>query len=484
MLKNKRKIQSHKLNSIIAILSVLLIFLITGIWAVLKDEEEASNVFTIGEVDIELIEKVSGTAGGNDEVLYNTVLESVTGTDGTGNTVTVDAFTEIEPGQVIAKQPYVKNTGKNNAYVYMRVSVPLVEIAGTDTELFSYTTNSGWTLAGTSEEEIGNVTYNVYKYTYDNTLAPNGVTTTLFDSVTVTSSEWKSADYANFAEIQMMDIKAYAIQTEGMTLAQGYDEFFPIESVGDITVANYGQYVNLNTSILDLNNVTLEDSTHPASDWRVFSKDSNGGVWLILADYMPNSSFDVSTVGLEKGDGDYATHGVYSNTDRATFLSGLAHNNWSNLITGSSVAGATGVQVKGAVDINTWKDSWNANPGYTTLYTDTYSNQHSGNNMSDGLDGYYVGNSENPTTCWYDLRSDGGYGNTLYFPHQDGVNKCYGYWLASPSAIGADNVVDVFCFCNMYCGRYVNNDLGVRPAVYLPSNIQLDTSGAVWTIAN
>ena len=122
MLKNGRKIQSHKLNSIIAILSVLLIFLITGIWAVLKDEEEASNVFTIGEVDIELIEKVSGTAGGNDEVLYNTVLESVTGTDGTGNTVTVDAFTEIEPGQVIAKQPYVKNTGKNNAYVYMSIS--------------------------------------------------------------------------------------------------------------------------------------------------------------------------------------------------------------------------------------------------------------------------------------------------------------------------------------------------------------------------
>ena len=483
MLKNKRKIQSHKLNSIIAILSVLLIFLITGIWAVLKDEEEASNVFTIGEVDIELIEKVSGTAGGNDEVLYNTVLESVTGTDGTGNTVTVDAFTEIEPGQVIAKQPYVKNTGKNNAYVYMRVSVPLVEIAGTDTELFSYTTNSGWTLAGTSEEEIGNVTYNVYKYTYDNTLAPNGVTTTLFDSVTVTSSEWKSADYANFAEIQMMDIKAYAIQTEGMTLAQGYDEFFPIESVGDITVANYGQYVNLNTSILDLNNVTLEDSTHPASDWRVFSKDSNGGVWLILADYMPNSSFDVSTVGLEKGDGDYATHGVYSNTDRATFLSGLAHNNWSNLITGSSVAGTTGVQVKGAVDVNTWKDSWNANYTSDTLYTRLIETADI-DNSNFYAEGYGIGESEPVTSTWVDLSGKTGYSNTLYYPHKSASNYCYGYWLASPSALDTGLVMYVGYYGDVGDTSYDSGSFGVRPAVYLPSNIQLDTSGAVWTVAN
>jgi len=479
----KAQNKSHKNASMIAIMSIIAIFLLNGILAYLKDQEIATNVFTIGEVNIQLVEKVSGTAGGNDEVLWNTTLTSVTAKDSTGNTITIDAVKNIYPGQEIAKQPYIKNIGKNDAYVYMSVDVPVVSINGTPTELFSYTTNSGWTLGGTSSEVVDNVTYNVYKYKYDNTLAPNGMTATIFDSVTVVDTDWTPTDLASMAEVQKININAYAIQTEGMTLAQGYAEFFPIESVGDITVANYGQYVNLNTSILDLNNVTLEDSTHPSADWRVFSKDCNG-VWLILADYMPNTSFDVTTAGLNVGTGNYATHGVYSSTDRATLLSGLAHNNWSNLITGSSVAGKTGVQVKGAVDVNTWKDSWNANTGYTTLYTNTYSNQNSGSMMSDGLDGYYVGNSENPTTCFYNLSSDGGYGNTLYFPHQDGVNECRGYWLASPSAIGTDNVVDVFCFCYMYYGRYVSNYLGVRPAVYLPSNIQLDTSGAVWTVAD
>ena len=481
----KSKEKSHKLNSIIAIISVLMVLMISGIWAFLKDREDVSNIFTIGEVDIELVEKVSGTAGGNDEVLWDTVLSSVTGEDANGDTITVDAFENIEPEQVIAKQPYIRNTGKNNAYVYVKVSVPIVNINGEDTELFSFTSNSGWTLNLSSNEEVNNIKYKVYKYQYDVALAPGGVTTTLFDNVTVTDKKWKTADFANMAEIQQIDIDAYAIQTEGVTLAQGYDKFFPY-SVGDITVANYGQYVNLNTHILDLNNISLgENNENPLSDWRVFNKDNNGA-WLILADYMPNASFDVTTVGLLAGTSGYAKYGVRSTTNRATLLSGLTHNNWSSLITESSVAGATGVQVKGAVDLDTWVDSWNANEGYTTLYTDTYYNKNS-SYMSDGLDGYYVGNFENPTIDRYSLYSDVGYGNTLYFPHKSNVSSCSSYWLASPSVFGSDPWYVMNVYYNsgqLTSSRYSEYGTGVRPAVYLPSNIRLNTEGTVWTIAD
>lgn len=252
-------------------------------------------------------------------------------------------------------------------------------------------------------------------------------------------------------------------------------------TVADITTENYGQYVNLRTSILDLENVTLEGGSHPEADWRVFSKDEDG-VWLILADYMPNTSFDVTTVGLQVSSN--ATYGVNS-TNRTTLINGLkgtisGKSNWNGLIAGSDLYDGSNnlinsdIKVQGAVDLDTWVASWNEK--YTPrLYTATTASA-----MSDGLNGYYVGNTENPTTTGYQV---GGTDKTLYFPHTSATSNNNGYWLASPSAGGAKYVMNVNSYGNVSGITYSNSLFGVRPAVYLPSTVKLNTSGTVWTIA-
>ena len=472
----RTKVKSHKLYSIIAICSFFMVFLLNGILAYFQDTEAVTNVFTIGEVNIELIEKTTGDA------LYSTITNDDIEVDGQ----TVKGIANLVPGQVINKMPYVENVGKNDAYIYMQVKVPVTTISGNKTQLFSYTAKSGWTLIDSKNEIEDGVEYNVFRYSYDNALAINGSTETLFDSITVVDGDLYPSDIALIEDVLKVGITAYAVQTQGVTLAQGYDKFFPVETVGDIKVGNYGQYVDLGTSILPKTNGTitqkLEGDEQPLADWRVFHKDSNG-TWLILADYMPNSSFDVTSVGLVAGTGNYSTYGVRSTTSRTVLLNGLNHSNWNNLITGSSVAGLTGVQVKGTVDLDTWKDSWNMNTGYTKLYTDTYSNKNSGNMMSDGLDGYYVGNTENPTSKYYGLSSNtAGYADTLYFPHKSAVPNGDGYWLASPSADETNRVIIVFYSGAVNRLNYSSGTVGVRPVVYLPSNIGLNTEGEVWTV--
>ena len=63
-----------------------------------------------------------------------------------------------------------------------------------------------------------------------------------------------------------------------------------------------------------------------------------------------------------------------------------------------------------------WVASYNAK-GYTPLYTNT------------GETGYYIGNTEGTTEISYDLTRDvnTGYHDTLYFPHQDSIDDCWGY---------------------------------------------------------
>ena len=107
-----------------------------------------------------------------------------------------------------------------------------------------------------------------------------------------------------------------------------------------------------------------------------------------------------------------------------------------------------------------WVASYNAK-GYTPLYTNTNTN------------GYYIGNTEGTTEISYDLTADtkAGYHDTLYFPHQDSIDDCWGYWLASPNANGTSSLVNVDCNGNVGSSNYDSGSLGVRPVVSLNSEI-------------
>ena len=99
---------------------VLCLASIGGVSAYLTDYDKKDNQFTVGKVSIKL-----------DEPGFKAEEE-----------------TKIEPGKEIKKDPQIKNTGVNDAFVYLEVSVPTANVEaaaedGTrlgarDQELFSF----------------------------------------------------------------------------------------------------------------------------------------------------------------------------------------------------------------------------------------------------------------------------------------------------------------------------------------------------------
>ena len=230
-----------------------------------------------------------------------------------------------------------------------------------------------------------------------------------------------------------------------------------------------GDTVNYSTT---LNGQTL-------SDWKVFYKETKNGVdytYIILGDYLPNaavSSTVRTTYNLANGDGIYS---IKSTTNRTDLINAMATtSNWSDLINNGAINGtALSTEVKsnanvwamGAPTLDLWVNSWNAKYPSDTLYT-KYENPVTGKTF----DGWYIGNTENPTTTSIYLSSKTGYGNTLYYPHQAAEQSCNGYWLASPSAYAANFVMYVYYGGSVISGGNSSTRIGFRPVVCLPSSV-------------
>lgn len=127
----------------------------------------------------------------------------------------------LKPYQSVAKDPTVTNTGTVPAYIAVDIKVPVFNgkafkdgavTSLTNEDLFGYSVNAGWTLVGTPKLEEG---YRTYRYVYNNVLAANASTSSVFDSV-------RLANLTEDVGIQQtnVDVTAYAIQAEGFTSAQ------------------------------------------------------------------------------------------------------------------------------------------------------------------------------------------------------------------------------------------------------------------------
>ena len=209
MIKNKKMVKGIALAAMLAALAA------GGTAAYLTDFETATNSFTVGKVDIEL-----------DEPNWKP-----------------DDNTKIVPTQVIKKDPFIKNRGINEAFVYLEVSVPVRNVitaaqdgtrnALAKTELFSYTKNKEWTQL--ERKAIGQNM--VYTYAYNHILKPGEKTTTLFNTVT----------FANIIEGQLdtqqldMPVRAYAIQSTNT----GEDK----TTIPEQAKAAYQKYVNQNKGL-------------------------------------------------------------------------------------------------------------------------------------------------------------------------------------------------------------------------------------------
>lgn len=181
----KKKIVSLCLVAALAIIAIAGASL-----AYFTDKDAKTNTFTLGNVDITLTEE-------------HWVAPSA-----------------VAPDVKYAKDPIVKNVGKNDAWI--RVDVTLSDAAAfmsaaekheiTDlATIFAGHDETKWTLAGTPvfDNEANTLTYSYY---YNTILAEGESTKALFTSVTI-PAEFDNDDMKEIGADFTIDVTAHAIQT-------------------------------------------------------------------------------------------------------------------------------------------------------------------------------------------------------------------------------------------------------------------------------
>lgn len=221
--------KNKKIIIIISITVLAAILLITGISAYLTSSTETvENTFTIGKVEIKLEEP------------------SWDGAEDTDNDGIPNFAENVVPNQTILKDPQIKNTGENEAYVYIKVTVPVEEVIIADedgtitsnekneTDLFKYTINNGWKEIVSEREDVleeNKVKAHTYVYYYENELVKGATTPALFNNVTfVNVVDGQIAAPGSYK----INVQAYAIQSknlkEGTTAEGAYQIYVNQES--------------------------------------------------------------------------------------------------------------------------------------------------------------------------------------------------------------------------------------------------------------
>ena len=202
----------NKKKTVLAAAILLFMFVIGGAIAYFTDTDQKTNTFTIGGVDITL------TEAGWDAL-----------PDTNSNDIP-DAAEDMMPGESVTKDPLINNVStKSDAYVFAKVEVPCTTIVApaiTSEELFTYTTNAGWTELSTAAVACtsGGTATHVYYY------GTNGALTTLTKAAS--SSTPTSTSNPLFSTISLRStltgnegltgekhvvVTGYGIQTEGLS---------------------------------------------------------------------------------------------------------------------------------------------------------------------------------------------------------------------------------------------------------------------------
>ncbi len=169
---------------VLFIITFLVTAVVTGLFMYLTREDNSKNTFTVGNVKITLTEPH-----------YHK-----------------DIKQEIKPNNEIIKDPTITNKSDSNAFVYMKVEIPKVELtSGGMGELYSFVPNDGWfemvDEINEDEEKITKVFY------YDLQLSKNSEAT-LFNKLIVN-------DYLN--EPKNDSIKTYGYAVDSDKISKGTD---------------------------------------------------------------------------------------------------------------------------------------------------------------------------------------------------------------------------------------------------------------------
>ena len=186
---------------------------IGGISAYFTATDDATNTWTVGKVTIDLKEPIY-------------------------DALTPEERENITPNQELPKDPQVTNTGVNDAFVFMRVTVPKANVKIADQtgavqsaavrELFTYTLNSGWYQVSKTEGTNSN-TY-VYAYASSSQCTPlsaNATTPSLFKDNKITFINVIEGQNLEETTVQM-PVEAFAIQTTDINdKTDGIDKVAP-----------------------------------------------------------------------------------------------------------------------------------------------------------------------------------------------------------------------------------------------------------------
>ena len=266
--------------------------------------------------------------------------------------------------------------------------------------------------------------------------------------------------------------------------------------------SHYGDYAEYNVDLNGDGDIT--------NDWRIFYNNGEN-IFIIAADYVESSKVnlgatEMNRVADESGYSSYIYNLNWYNSGSFT-LTNAGHSAMNETVTSmfmyndylvqnptsaNTNAKATTAMLNtaawdnfkdssgyaeyavGGPTLEMWVASYNAK-GYTPLYTNV-------NNT-----GYYIGNSEGTTDYYYYVTDDSnnGYGDTLYFPHQEIVSNCWGYWLASPSASYTYYVMYVGYDGRVGSSYYDYIRVGVRPLVSLKSEVTAvqNVETGVWELS-
>lgn len=178
--------------------------------AYFTDQDEKINTFTVGKVTIELEEPKWEKKP-----------------DDNGNKIP-DEAERMTPNQTIIKDPQVKNTGNNDAFIYMTVEVPCRQIISVNNdgtrnplavrELYNYQVDNSWELLGTVDvsDESGKKVAVKHLYAYAGAqgictvVKPQETTKPLFNQVTfINAMEGQGLEENTYK----INIQAYGIQT-------------------------------------------------------------------------------------------------------------------------------------------------------------------------------------------------------------------------------------------------------------------------------
>ena len=182
-----------KLTIAVVALALMLLGVVGGVVAWLTaSTDTVTNTFTYGEIAITLEEN--------------------------GATTTGIAFTNVVPGDQLAKNPTVTVNAKSEAcYVYVKITNNLVlsdkSLAAT------YTKNDGWTLIGTKTDANGVVT-NLYRYDtkFEYSESAQTTTTAVFSTINYLGEELTKVEIEQL-DGKTVEVSAYAHQADNTTPA-------------------------------------------------------------------------------------------------------------------------------------------------------------------------------------------------------------------------------------------------------------------------